>query len=68
MPTDPEARVRADVPAYAPTKALFDKAWMLPDVEKVTAAESNETEVQICGRRCRDRQLRRRCAADGNVP
>jgi hypothetical protein len=22
---------------YAPTKALFDKAWTLPDVEKVAA-------------------------------
>jgi hypothetical protein len=25
----------ADVPPYTPTKALFDKAWKLPDVEEV---------------------------------
>jgi hypothetical protein len=34
-PTDPNRRFELMFRLYAPTKALFDKAWMLPDVEKV---------------------------------
>jgi len=37
VPTDPERRFELMFRFYAPTKALFDKAWTLPDVEKVSA-------------------------------
>ena len=36
VPTDPRADSN-HVPPYAPTKAFFDKTWMLPDIEKVAA-------------------------------
>lgn len=39
VPTDPARKFELMFRLYAPTKALFDKAWVLPDVEKV-AAES----------------------------
>jgi hypothetical protein len=35
VPTDPARRFELMFRLYAPTKALFEKAWMLPDVEKV---------------------------------
>ena len=35
MPTDPQRKFELMFRLYAPTKALFDKTWMLPDVEKV---------------------------------
>ena len=35
VPTDPNRRFELMFRLYAPTKALFDKAWILPDVEKV---------------------------------
>ena len=35
VPTDPDRRFELMFRFYAPTKALFDKAWTLPDVEKV---------------------------------
>jgi hypothetical protein len=35
VPTDPNRRFELMFRLYAPTKALFDKAWTLPDVEKV---------------------------------
>jgi hypothetical protein len=35
VPTDPARRFELMFRFYAPTKALFDKAWTLPDVEKV---------------------------------
>ena len=35
VPTDPVRKFELMVRFYAPTKALFDKAWKLPDVEKV---------------------------------
>jgi hypothetical protein len=37
VPTDPARRFELMFRFYAPTKALFDKAWTLPDVEKVVA-------------------------------
>jgi hypothetical protein len=37
VPTDPARRFELMFRLYAPTKALFDKAWVLPDVEKVHA-------------------------------
>jgi hypothetical protein len=35
VPTDPNRRFELMFRLYAPTKALFDRAWRLPDVEKV---------------------------------
>jgi hypothetical protein len=35
VPTDPARQFELMVRFYAPTKALFEKAWKLPDVEKV---------------------------------
>ena len=37
VPTDPSRRFELMFRFYAPTKALFDKAWTLPDVEIVPA-------------------------------
>ena len=37
IPTDPARGFEFIFRLYAPTKALFDKAWTLPDVEKVAA-------------------------------
>ena len=37
VPTDPNRRFELMFRLYAPTKALFVKAWTLPDVEKVVA-------------------------------
>lgn len=34
IPTDPKRRFELMFRLYGPTKALFDKAWTLPDVEK----------------------------------
>lgn len=34
VPTDPARKFELMFRAYAPTKALFDKSWVLPDVEK----------------------------------
>ena len=34
VPTDPNRRFELMFRLYGPTKALFDKAWTLPDVEK----------------------------------
>lgn len=35
VPTDPARKFELMFRAYAPTKALFEKTWILPDVEKV---------------------------------
>jgi hypothetical protein len=35
IPTDPGRRFELMFRLYAPTKAFFDKAWKLPDIEKV---------------------------------
>jgi hypothetical protein len=35
VPTDPARRFELMFRLYAPTKALFEKTWVLPDVEKV---------------------------------
>lgn len=35
VPIDPNRRFELMFRFYAPTKALFDKAWTLPDVERV---------------------------------
>jgi len=35
VPTDPQRKFELMFRFYAPTKALFDKTWTLPDVEKV---------------------------------
>jgi hypothetical protein len=35
LPTDPARKFELMFRLYAPTKALFDKTWRLPDVEKV---------------------------------
>jgi hypothetical protein len=37
VPTDPDRRFELMFRLYGPTKALFDKRWTLPDVEKVAA-------------------------------
>jgi hypothetical protein len=34
IPTDPKRGFEAMFRAYAPTKALFEKKWVLPDIEK----------------------------------
>jgi hypothetical protein len=39
VPTDPARRFELMFRLYAPTKALFDKAWKLPDVEPVAVRE-----------------------------
>ncbi len=35
VPTDPARRFEVMFRLYAPTKALFEKTWVLPDIEKV---------------------------------
>jgi hypothetical protein len=35
VPTDPARRFELMFRAYAPTKALFEKSWVLPDVERI---------------------------------
>jgi len=35
VPTDPARKFEVMVRLYAPTKALFQKSWVLPDIEKV---------------------------------
>jgi hypothetical protein len=35
VPTDPNRKFEVMFRLYAPTKALFDKTWVLPDIEKV---------------------------------
>ena len=37
VPTDPARKFELMFRLYGPTKALFEKAWKLPDVEQVTA-------------------------------
>jgi hypothetical protein len=35
IPTDPKRDFEVMFRLYAPTKALFDKSWVLPDVEQI---------------------------------
>ena len=35
VPTDPKRGFEVMFRAYAPTKAFFEKAWRLPDIERV---------------------------------
>lgn len=35
VPTDMKRQFEVMVRFYAPTKALFDKAWILPDIERL---------------------------------
>ena len=35
VPTDPKRGFEVMFRAYAPTKVFFDKAWKLPDIERV---------------------------------
>ena len=37
VPTDPARKFELMFRLYAPTKALFEKAWKLPDVEQVSS-------------------------------
>jgi hypothetical protein len=37
IPTDPARKFELMFRLYAPTKALFDKTWVLPDAEKTAA-------------------------------
>ena len=37
VPTDPDRRFELMFRLYGPKKEFFDKAWKLPDVEKMTA-------------------------------
>jgi hypothetical protein len=37
VPTDPNRKFELMFRAYAPTKALFDHSWALPDVERIAA-------------------------------
>jgi hypothetical protein len=39
VPTDPARKFELMFRAYAPTKGLFEKTWVLPDVEKITAQD-----------------------------
>jgi hypothetical protein len=41
VPTDPARRFELMFRAYAPTKALFDHGWKLPDVEKLATTTGN---------------------------
>ena len=36
VPTDPDRRFELMFRLYGPTKALFEKTWVLPDIEKVS--------------------------------
>lgn len=37
IPTDPNRQFEVMFRLYAPTKALFEKSWKLPDIEKIAA-------------------------------
>jgi hypothetical protein len=37
VPTSAEGQFEVLFRFYAPEKALFDKTWMLPDIERITA-------------------------------
>jgi hypothetical protein len=37
VPTDPNRKFEVMFRLYPPTKALFDKTWVLPDIERITA-------------------------------
>ena len=37
VPTDPNRKFEVMFRLYTPTKALFDKTWVLPDIERITA-------------------------------
>jgi hypothetical protein len=37
VPTDPQRGFELMFRLYAPKKAFFDKVWVLPDVERITA-------------------------------
>jgi hypothetical protein len=39
VPTDPKREFELMFRLYRPTKALFDKAWVLPDIEKISAQQ-----------------------------
>jgi hypothetical protein len=43
VPTDPARQFELMFRAYAPTKALFEKTWRLPDVEQLKASELTPT-------------------------
>jgi hypothetical protein len=43
VPTDPGRKFELMFRAYAPTKALFDHSWTLPDVERVSATVGKGT-------------------------
>jgi hypothetical protein len=34
VPTDPNRKFEVMFRLYAPSKALFDKTWVLPDIEQ----------------------------------
>ena len=42
MPIDPTREFELMFRLYAPTKALFDKTWKLPDVEKVAVQPADK--------------------------
>ncbi|MBY5591916.1 DUF1254 domain-containing protein [Rhizobium leguminosarum] len=39
IPTDPDRKFEVMFRLYAPTKALFDKSWVLPDLDRIEAKE-----------------------------
>ena len=39
VPTDPARKFELMFRAYAPTRALFEKTWVLPDVEKIAVQD-----------------------------
>ncbi|QIG93137.1 MULTISPECIES: DUF1254 domain-containing protein [unclassified Bradyrhizobium] len=43
VPTDPARKFELMFRAYAPTKALFDHSWKLPDVERLAATVGGST-------------------------
>jgi hypothetical protein len=42
VPTNPARKFELMFRAYAPTKALFEKTWKLPDVERTVAGQSEK--------------------------
>jgi hypothetical protein len=43
VPTDPARKFELMFRAYAPTKALFEKSWVLSDVEKIGSTVGSGT-------------------------
>ena len=42
VPTNPDGRFEVLFRLYGPEKPLFDKIWVLPDIERIAAAVNEE--------------------------